>query len=153
EKTTWMTRPLEKKSSGQKATPSMPGMRETASSRAKAPAIASALIATADHAHSSRRSATGLTAARRKGAATAVPLSGIGTSSEREQVRRHEVDDDARDRHVHPQRPGPAGDPAVPVELPGQRPVEGDRNQRGDDHRADDVGDEDGEVDRPDHAL
>jgi hypothetical protein len=65
----------------------------------------------------------------------------------------HEVDDDAGDGDVEPERQGPAGDEAVLIEALEEGAAKRDDDERNDGDGEDGMGDEDGEVDRADPTL
>lgn len=67
-------------------------------------------------------------------------------------VVHHQVHDHAGDRHVHPYRPGPAGDAPMRREARAQRSRQRENRQRNRRRRQQYVGDQDAEVHRADRA-
>jgi len=65
----------------------------------------------------------------------------------------HQIDDHARHRHVHPDRPRPTRDSTMPCEAAAQRAAERDQGERHDHYREHDVRGEDAEIHGPDQTL
>lgn len=63
-----------------------------------------------------------------------------------------QIDDHARYRHVHPDRPGPARNLAMAREVAAQRPPQRNQRQRHDRRGENDVRNQDAEIDRTDRA-
>jgi len=68
-------------------------------------------------------------------------------------VVEEEVDDDAGDGDVEPEREGPAGDAAMKFELTAQGAADGDDDKRNDDDGENGVAQEQREIDGADEAL
>src|SRR5438132_2891582 len=69
-------------------------------------------------------------------------------SALREDVIEEEINYYTRDGDVHPDRPGPARDFLMKVEALPKRPTQRDDRQRHDGYRADQMGEQQGQIDR-----